>query len=304
MSDSRPAQQTSRQSRSTSDHSTDAAASSPAPALHIDARIRELGDWRGETLSAVRQSILATDPSISEEWKWDVPVWSMNGILCTGEVYKQAVKLTFARGASLPDPDGLFNSSLTGKTRRAIDIKEGASIPPKKLQRLIRAAITENRRCALESSKPKSTRTASRGKAVDDNKPVVLLSGGNPQIAKADGDPPVQAYIAAMPGWKRAIGRQLDDLITRTVPDVIKGVRWNSPMYGVPGQGWFVSFHVLTKYVKLTFFAGRSLDPMPPGATEKSGEARWQDIYENHPLDVPQLTSWIQQAASIPGWTP
>ncbi len=126
-----------------------------------------------------------------------------------------------------------------------------------------------------------------------------LLAGGNPQIAKADGESPVQAYIAAMPGWKREVGQQLDDLITRTVPGVQKAVRWNSPMYGLPGQGWFASFHVFTHYVKLTFFKGTSLQPVPAGGTAK--EARWIDIREGA-LDEAQLADWIQQAALIPGW--
>ena len=127
----------------------------------------------------------------------------------------------------------------------------------------------------------------------------VLLSGGNPQIAKADGDGPVQAYIAAMPGWKRDVGRRLDALVTSTVPAVNKGVRWNSPMYGIKGQGWFVSFHVFTRYVKVTFFRGTSLDPVPPGGT--GDEARWIDIHE-HDLDDAQIAKWVRQAAAIPGW--
>jgi hypothetical protein len=133
---------------------------------------------------------------------------------------------------------------------------------------------------------------------------VVLLSGGNPQIAKGDGEGPVAAYIAAMPGWKSVVGRQLDMLIVRAVPDVNKAVKWNSPFYGVAGQGWFVSFHVLTRYVKVTFFKGTSLQPLPPGGTARSKEARWIDIYEDDEIDQVQLTSWIEQAAAIPGWTP
>jgi hypothetical protein len=126
-----------------------------------------------------------------------------------------------------------------------------------------------------------------------------LLSGGNPQIARADGDAPVQAYIDAIPGWKREVGRQLDALITSTVPDVRKAVRWNSPMYGIEGQGWFASFHVFTHYVKLTFFKGTSLQPIPSGGAAK--EARWVDVREGE-LDETQLVEWIRQAAAIPGW--
>jgi len=133
---------------------------------------------------------------------------------------------------------------------------------------------------------------------------TVLLSGGNPQIAKADGDAPVQAYIAAMPGWKSNLGRQLDTLIVTTLPDVRKAVRWNSPFYGMEGKGWFLSFHVLTRYVKVTFFNGLSLDPVPPGGTPRSGEARWIDIYENDGLDEARMVQWLRQAAALPGWVP
>jgi hypothetical protein len=132
-------------------------------------------------------------------------------------------------------------------------------------------------------------------------KKTVLLSGGNPQIAKADGDSPVQAYIAAMPEWKHDIGKRLDALVVRTVPDVRKAVRWNSPMYGIEGEGWFLSFHVFTRAVKVTFFRGTSLRPVPPGG--KSKEARWIDVHEDD-LDEAQLTKWVQQAAALPGWIP
>ncbi len=115
------------------------------PSDMIDQRIGELDDWRGETLSRLRALILAADPKIVEEWKWNVPVWSRDGILCTGETYKKAVKLTFAHGAALDDPSGLFNSSLEGATRRAIDVPEGATIDEKAFKALIRAAVSFNR---------------------------------------------------------------------------------------------------------------------------------------------------------------
>lgn len=127
-----------------------------------------------------------------------------------------------------------------------------------------------------------------------------LLSGGNPQIAKADGDAPVQAYIAAMPGWKSEVGRQLDALIVSAALEVRKAVRWNSPWYGIAGQGWFVSFHVFTRYIKVTFLNGAALQPFPPGAG-KDPDARWVDIYEGK-LDPEQMTDWFRQAAAIPGW--
>ncbi len=136
--------------------------------------------------------------------------------------------------------------------------------------------------------------------AEPDAKPT-LLSGGNPQIPKADGDAPVRAYIAAMPGWKRDIGRRLDDLITRAVPNVRKAVRWNSPFYGVEGQGWFLSYHCFTKYVKVTFFLGSSLDPMPPVAS-KDADARYLHLHAGDPIETPQLEAWIKQAAAYGGW--
>ena len=128
---------------------------------------------------------------------------------------------------------------------------------------------------------------------------VKLLSGGNPQVAKGDGDAPVQAYIAAMPGWKSDLGKRLDALIVRNVPRVRKAVRWNSPFYGIEGQGWFLGFHVFTRYVKVTFFQGTSLRPAPPGGTGK--DARWIDIHEDD-FDEAQMAKWIRQAAALPGW--
>lgn len=134
-------------------------------------------------------------------------------------------------------------------------------------------------------------------------KKVKLLSGGNPQIPKGDGKAPVRAYIEAMPEWKREVGERLDALITREVPGVQKAVRWNSPFYKA-GGGYFVSFHVLTRYVKVTFFDGLKLDPVPPGGTPKSGQSRWIDLYEGDPPDGDQMADWIRQAAKLPGWTP
>ena len=144
--------------------------------------------------------------------------------------------------------------------------------------------------------KPRQSATQSTSPKVP-----VLLSGGNPQIAKADGDAPVQAYIAAMPGWKRVIGKRLDALIVRTVPNVRKAVKWNSPMYGIEGQGLFLGFHTFTHYVKATFFRGTSLRPVPPGGTGK--DARWIDIHEDD-LDEAQMATWVKQAAALPGWVP
>ena len=128
---------------------------------------------------------------------------------------------------------------------------------------------------------------------------IILLSGGNPQIAMADGDAPVKAYIEAMPGWKSGFGHRLDALIVRTIPDVRKAVKWNSPFYGISGQGWFLSFHTFANYVKVTFFQGTSLQPIPTGG--KAKDARWIDIREDNFNEV-QMTAWVRQAAALPGW--
>jgi hypothetical protein len=127
-----------------------------------------------------------------------------------------------------------------------------------------------------------------------------LLSGGNPQIAKGEGDAPVQAYIAAMPGWKRDVGRRLDALIVRAVPGVRKAVKWNSPLYGVEGQGWFLGVHCFTKYVKMAFFRGASLRPVPP-VESKHSEVRYFHIHEDDELDEAQLVAWVKQASRLPG---
>ncbi|MGB7217369.1 MAG: DUF1801 domain-containing protein [Vicinamibacterales bacterium] len=233
------------------------------PSRLIDQRIRDLGDWREETLALMRALILEADPEMIEERKWrkpsnamaGVPVWSHHGIVCTGETYTKVVKLTFARGASIPGPSRLFNSSLEGNTRRAIDIHEGGTVDARAFKTLVKAAVAQNGPPA-KKARPGAGET----------KPMKLLSGGNPQIAKADGDAPVQAYIAAMPGWKRDIGRRLDALIVRHVPSVRKAVKWNSPFYGIEGHGWFLSFHVFAPYVKVTFFRGTLLRPVPAGS--------------------------------------
>ena len=155
------------------------------------------------------------------------------------------------------------------------------------------AAQRPAKKAAKKAAKPAARKPKAAAK-----KPV-LLSGGNPQVAMADGDAPVQAYIAAVPGWKRDVARRLDALITRTVPEARKAVKWNSPFYGIAGQGWFVSLHVFTKAVKVTFFRGTSLRPVPPGG--KSAEGRWIDVHEDD-LDEAQMAAWVKQAAALPGW--
>ncbi len=173
---------------------------------------------------------------------------------------------------------------------------------------------TQNRRIQRQmkasNKKPKASaktkpgaREAKPPRVREGERVPVLLAGGNPQIAKADGDGPVQAYIAAMPGWKRDVGRRLDALIARTVRDVRKAVKWNSPFYGIEGQGWFLNFHCFTKYVKVAFFRGTSLRPLPPGES-KHQEVRYLDIHEDDQLDEELVASWIRQASQRPGWVP
>jgi hypothetical protein len=176
------------------------------------------------------------------------------------------------------------------------------------------AATTKTKRKAKAPSRAralrkKPTRAQSkraappeRPAAARKSKKVVLLSGGNPQIAKGDGDAPVQAYIAATPGWKREVAKRLDALIVRTVPRVQKAVKWNSPFYGVEGQGWFLSFHVFANYVKLAFFKGASLRPLPPDPS-KDKHVRYVNIREGE-LDEVQMAKWVKQAAALPGWIP
>jgi len=176
-------------------------------------------------------------------------------------------------------------------TRRAYSGAAGAPIDFRTV-----ASVTIG--AAMKTSKTRRAAKASPRKRAAKPK---LLSGGNPQIAKGDGNAPVQAFIAAMPDWKKPLGRRIDRLITRTVPGVQKAVKWNSPFYGVEGQGWFLNFHCFAKYVKVAFFSGASLRPVPPG-TSKHKAVRYLDIREDDALDEKQLASWIEQAAALPGW--
>jgi hypothetical protein len=152
-------------------------------------------------------------------------------------------------------------------------------------------------RVAAKASPPRRTAPKPQSRTVA---MPALLAGGNPQIAKAEGDAPVQAYIAAMPGWKCDVGRRLDALIVRTVPGVRKAVKWNSPFYGVEGQGWFLNFHCFTKFVKVAFFRGTLLRPVPPGES-KHKDVRYFDIHEDDQLDEAQLADWVRQASELPG---
>jgi hypothetical protein len=162
------------------------------------------------------------------------------------------------------------------------------------------AKKTAAKQVAAKAAKPRKTAPKPQSRKVA--KPV-LLAGGNPQIAKGEGDAPVLAYIDAMPGWKRNVGHRLDALITRTVPGVRKAVKWNSPFYGIEGQGWFLGLHCFAKHVKVAFFRGASLRPLPPGES-KSKDVRYLDVREGDDLDEALVANWIKQAAALPGWTP
>jgi hypothetical protein len=153
------------------------------------------------------------------------------------------------------------------------------------------------KRVATKAAKPR--KAAPKPQLRTAAKPT-LLSGGNPQIAKGYGDAPVQTYIAAMPGWKRDVGRRIDALIARTIPNVYKAVKWNSPLYGIEGEGWFLGVHCYTKYVKVAFFRGASLRPVPPGES-KQRDTRYLDIRENDEIDEAQFASWVKQASLLPG---
>jgi hypothetical protein len=158
------------------------------------------------------------------------------------------------------------------------------------------ASKTAAKRGVAKAPKPRATAAKTAGKVAE----TVLLAGGNPQIAKAGGDAAVQAYIAAMPGWKCDVGRRLDALIVRTVPGVRKAVKWNSPLYGMEGEGWFLGVHCYTKYVKVAFFRGTSLRPVPPGES-RTKHTRYLDISEHDRIDEAQLTAWVKQASQLPG---
>ncbi|ABF91204.1 conserved hypothetical protein [Myxococcus xanthus DK 1622] len=188
-------------------------------------------------------------------------------------------------------------SSKVAKKATARPSTSKAARPSKAVAK---SAAPKSKKATAKKSAAAPKATAARRKSPAAAAEPVLLSGGNPQIAKGYGDAPIRAYIKAMPGWKRDVGHRLDELIERTVPGVSKAVKWNSPMYGVEGQGWFLSVHCFTKYIKVAFFRGTSLRPIPPGAS-KSRDTRYLDIREDEPLDEAQFAAWVKQASRLPG---
>jgi hypothetical protein len=235
--------------------SREPATGKPASRL-IDQRIRDLGGWRGETLARMRALILEADPEMTEEWKWmGTPVWSHDGIVCTGESYTKIVKLTFARGASVPDPSRLFNSSLEGNTRRAIDIHEGEKVDAGAFKALVKAAVAQNGPPA-KKARPDASEA----------KPVKLLSGGNPPIAKADkadGESAVLANIAEMPGPDRALGERFHAIIKASAPGLSPRLWYGMPAYAKDGKVlcFFQSAQKFkTRYATLGFMHVANLD--------------------------------------------
>jgi hypothetical protein len=184
------------------------------------------------------------------------------------------------------------------RSDRRPEVNTMARKTPTTSAKLAQKAVAK--RVAPKPARPR--KAVAKSSAGNPMKPT-LLAGGNPQIAKADGDASVQAYIAAMPDWKRNVGRRLDALIVRTVPHARKAVKWNSPFYGIEDQGWFLNFHCFTKYVKVAFFRGTSLRPPLPGES-KHKEVRYLDIHEDDEVDEHLLASWIRQASELPGWVP
>jgi len=233
------------------------------------------------------------------------PVWFVGDTPVVGYSVpaRGGVALLFWNGQAFRDPA----MKPVGKFKAAqVLFEDSSEIKVAPLRRWLEKAETQLWDISSVRGERGRARNAPLAKKVEpaasEARPVKLLAGGNPQIAKADGDAPVQAYIAAMPGWKRDVGRRLDALVVRAVPGVRKAVRWNSPFYGVEGQGWFLNFHCFTKYVKVAFFRGTSLRPVPPGHS-KHEEVRYVDIHGDD-LDEAQMEAWIRQAAALPGWVP
>jgi hypothetical protein len=182
----------------------------------------------------------------------------------------------------------------TSRSRQRVASKAGGRKPSAKTPARTRAPS------AKTSARTRSLSSGARPRGPSRAKKPRMLAGGNPQIAKGEGDAPIQAYIAALSGWKQQVCRRLDEVIGQAVPAVRKAVKWNSPFYGMEGQGWFLSFHVFTNYVKVTFFKGRSLRPLPPGESTNK-DARHFDIREDG-FDQAQMKAWAKQASAIPGW--
>jgi hypothetical protein len=243
----------------------------PASRL-IDQRIRNLGGWRGETLARMRALILDADPGMTEEWKWNNPVWSHHGIVCTGEAYTKVVKLTFARGASIPDPSRLFNSSLEGNTRRAIDIHEGEEVDAGAFQALVKAAVARN---------------GPPAKKADESKPA-----GH----DVSGDDPLAAYARAQPPALRTMCDRLRALISAALPDATSKVWHGSPVWFL-GDNPVVGYNATAKAVNLLFWNGQAFDEagLQPVGKYRAAQARFSDAAA---IDPKAVCRWLKKAKS------
>jgi hypothetical protein len=251
-------------------------------------------------LRALRAFVRAAAPGLEESVKWGNGCWLADGApVAYAYADRDHVQFGFIRGASLRDPRGLLQGKgrfvRHAKVRRREDIDRAAFGALLRQAVRLGGVVRKGGASAKAADRARSTRAAKARKA------PVLLSGGNPQIQKGDGDGPVRAYLDAMPGWKREAGRRLDALVVRTLPGVRKAVRWNSPFYGTAEGGWFLSFHCITRYLKVGFLNGSSLRPLPPVAS-KDPNTRYLHLHEGDALDEDLVTGWIRQAASLPGW--
>lgn len=272
------------------------AAKGGSPSRLIDARIESLDDWRGRTLSRLRALIKQADPDVVEEWKWGVPVWSHDGLICTGEAYKSHVKLTFAKGASLEDPTGLFNSSLEGNVRRAIDLHQGDRMDGKAFKALIRAAVVLNRSRPRAAAKPRKPGTARKAPA------------------EAEGHAAIEDWITHWT-WKkgsaggvndemRPIVRRVDELIRETIPGLQYAIKWRNPFYGLPDKGWIISIAPYTAHVSIAFYGGADFDPPPPHdpGTPSVERARYVRVKTLQEAQGSTMRRWIKQAGRVRGW--
>lgn len=274
-------------------------AASDAVAAYIEAAA-EPARTRIETLRSI---IREEAPDAVERIAYGLPTWHRGENLLHLGAFARHVGVYPGPAAIEAFADELKSFSTS---KGAIQLPHDRDLPVDLVRRIVRwrlEHLTEDRPPRAKSGPKAPPRVAEKVKSsAREAKAVKLLSGGNPQIAKAEGNAPVQAYIDAMPGWKRHVGKRLDELIARSVPSARKAVKWNSPFYGIDGQGWFLSFHVFTRCVKVTFFRGTSLRPLPPG-TSKHKDVRHVDIHEDD-LDEVQMAKWVRQAAALPGWIP
>jgi hypothetical protein len=269
-----------------------------APSDAVTAYIDAAPEPARTRLRTLRAVVSREAPNAIVRMAYGVPTWHQTENLIHMGAFARHIGLYPGSEAIKAFADELESFSTSKGT---IQLPHDRDLPVELVRRITRWRL--ERVSGKRPAKARPARGSAKAKAATSRvAPVKRLSGGNPQLAKAEGDAPVQAYIAAMPDWKRAIGTRLDALIVSNVPHVRKAVKWNSPFYGVEGQGWFLSFHVFAHYVKVTFFRGSSLRPLPPGVS-KHEAVRYLDLREGE-LDEAQVARWVRQAAALPGWVP